>query len=309
MHQDLLFRATQNGKENLYLLGRSVRRAPCYQPPETDHASPLQPGDDGPSEFGRLGLAAQITSEGLALGESVEDGRLDAVGVVGQAHVPQHHDGAEKQGGGVGEALAGDVGGGAVDGLEDGALVADVARGGETEAANQAGAHVGQDIAVEVGHDQDLVVVRVGVGDHLEAGVVEQLGVELNAGEVLGDSLGHVEEETVRHLHDGGLVHDADLGAADRLGVLEGVSQHALASLAGDELDALHDTVDNDVLDARVFTLGVLADQDSVDIVVGGLVASNRAAGSQVGEKVEGASQSQVEGDVPLANGSLERRS
>jgi hypothetical protein len=100
-------------------------------------------------------------------------------------------------------------------------------------------------------------------------------------------------------------VDDADLLAADGLGVLEGEAQDALAGLAGDELDALNDAIDDDVLDARVFALGVLADQDGVDVVVGGLVAGDGAAGSQVGEEVERSSQGQVEGDVALANGGL----
>src|SRR5579859_7101267 len=41
----------------------------------------------------------------------------------------EHHDAAHQQGGGIGQALAGDVRGGAVDGLEHGAFVADVAAG------------------------------------------------------------------------------------------------------------------------------------------------------------------------------------
>lgn len=254
-----------------------------------------------------LGLAAEITGESLALGEGVKDGLLDAVGVLVEAHVTKHHDGREQEGGGVGEALAGNVGGGTVDGLEDGALVTNVARGGETKTTNETGAHVGENVTVQVGHDKDLVVVRVRVGDHLKTGVVEELGIELNVGEVLGHVPGDVEEQTIRHLHDGGLVNDADLLAADGLGVLEGVAQNTLGSLAGDELDGLDDTVNDDVLDTRVLALGVLADQDGVDIVVGGLESGDGAAGTQVGEEVECATQGEVEGDVTLANGGGER--
>jgi hypothetical protein len=267
----------------------------------------LQLLDNGGGVLAGLGLAAQVTGQGLALGEGVEDGPLDAVGVVVETHVPQHHDGAEQQGSGVGQVLAGNVGGRTVDGLEDGALVTNVARGGQAETTDEAGAHVGQNVTVQVGHDQDLVVVRVGVGDHLEAGVVEQLSVELDVGEVLGDVTGDGEEETVRHLHDGGLVDNADLLAANGLGVLEGIAQDALAGLAGDELDALDNTVDNNVLDARVLALGVLADEDRVDTVVGGLEAGDGAAGTQVGEEVEGTTQGKVQRDVALANGGGQR--
>ena len=241
----------------------------------------------------------------LALGQGVEDGLLDVVGVVVETHVLQHHDGREQQGGGVGEALASNVGGGTVDGLEDGALVTNVTGGGQTKTTDQTGAHVGQNVTVQVGHDQDLVVVGSGIGDDLQARVVQQLGVELDIGEVLGNVAGSVEEETVGHLHDGGLVHNTDLLLVDRLGVLEGEAENALGGLLGDELDALDHTVDDNVLNAGVFTLGVLTDQDSVNTVIGGLVTGDGAARTDVGEEVEGTAQSQVQGNVSLANRGL----
>lgn len=100
---------------------------------------------------------------------------------------------------------------------------------------------------------------------------------------------------------------NADLLLVDGLRVLEGETEDTLGSLAGDELDALHDTIDDNVLNTGVFTLGVLTDENSVDVVVGGLVASNRAARTQVGEQVESTAESQVQGDVTLANGGLEK--
>jgi hypothetical protein len=96
-----------------------------------------------------------------------------------------------------------------------------------------------------------------------------------------------------------------DLLATNILGLLEGKSEDTLAGVSGNELDALNDTVNHDVLNARVFTLGVFSDQDSVDVIVRGLVAGNRSAGSQVGEEVKGSSKSQVERDVALANWGL----
>jgi hypothetical protein len=221
--------------------------------------------------------------------------------------VSQHHDGAEEKSSWVGKLLASNVGRGAVDSLKDGALVSNVSRGGQTKTANETSAHVGENVSVQVGHDEDLVVVGQGVGDHLQAGVVEELSVELNVGVLLRQLAGGAEEQAVGHLHDGGLVHSADLLAADIASVLEGVAQDALRSLTGDELDALDDTINNDVLDARVLALGVLADQNRIDIVVGGLEAGDGAAGADVGKQVEGAAERQVERDVALANGGGER--
>lgn len=57
--------------------------------------SNLQLLNDGTGVLVGLGLAAEITGQGLALGEGVEDGLFDPVGVVVEAHVAEHHDGAE----------------------------------------------------------------------------------------------------------------------------------------------------------------------------------------------------------------------
>jgi hypothetical protein len=102
-------------------------------------------------------------------------------------------------------------------------------------------------------------------------------------------------------------VDNADLLAANGLGVLEGESQDTLGSLTGDELDALNDAIDDNMLNARVFTLSVLSDQDGVDIIIRGLVASDGSAGSQISEEVERSSESKVQRDMSLANGGLER--
>lgn len=102
-------------------------------------------------------------------------------------------------------------------------------------------------------------------------------------------------------------MHNADLFATNLLCVLESVSQNPLRGLAGDELDGLNDTVNNNVLDAGVFTLGVLTDQNNVNVIVRGLVACNGLAGTEVGEKVECAPEGEVKRDVALADGCGER--
>jgi hypothetical protein len=102
-------------------------------------------------------------------------------------------------------------------------------------------------------------------------------------------------------------VDNAEFGLADVLSVLEGEAEDALGCGLGDEFDGLDDAVDHDVLDSTVFSLGVLTDQDSVDVVVGGLVTGNALAGTDVGEKVEGSAEGKVERDVTLADGCSKR--
>lgn len=252
-----------------------------------------------------LGRAVKISGQGLALSKRLKDGLLDAHGLLLKTHVSQHHDGAEKKCGGVGKTLASDIRSRTVNGLEDGALITNVGRWGESKTTDESSAGIGQNVSVKVRHDQDLVVVWSWVGDNLQAGVVDKLGIKLDLREVLGDSLGGGEEKTIAHLHDGGLVDGADLQLADLLGVLESVLADTLRRLSCDELDALHDTVNDDVLNAGVFSLGVLSDENGVDVVVWGLESRNGAAGTHVGEEVECAAEGKVQGDVALANGCL----
>ena len=76
-------------------------------------------------------------------------------------HVIEHHHAGHDAGQRVGDAFAGDVGGGAVDGFEDGGVVADVGAGDDAQAADEAGAQVADQVAVEIFHQQ-----------HVEAGGV-----------------------------------------------------------------------------------------------------------------------------------------
>lgn len=76
--------------------------------------------------------------------------------------------------------------------FKDRALVSNVSGWGQSETTDQAGAHIGQNVSVQVGHDEDLVVVWGGISDDSQTGVVEKLSVEVNAREVLSNVLGGV---------------------------------------------------------------------------------------------------------------------
>lgn len=58
----------------------------------------------------------------------------------------------------------------------------------------------------------------------------------------------------------------------------------------------------NLVFDARVLALGVLADQNGVDILVRGLETLDGSTGPYIGEEVERPTESQVQRNVTLAN-------
>lgn len=55
------------------------------------------------------------------------------------------------------------------------------------------------------------------------------------------------------------------------------------------------------MFDPTVFTLGVFADKDGVDVVIGGFVASDRHAGTDVGKEVECTAKSKVERNMAFS--------
>ena len=176
----------------------------------------------------------------------------------------------------------------------------------ERERTHETGAHVGKNVTVQVGRDEDRVGERVGVLADAEADPVEEVLVVGDVGVVLGDGAAGLEEHAVRHLHDGRLVDGGDPVAAADLGVVEGVPGDTLRGVMRDELDRLNDAGDELVLDARVLALSVLTDEDRVDVVVGRLEALDRRARPNVGKEVERPAERQVERDVALADGRRE---
>ena len=71
----------------------------------------LDLGDDGLSVLRPSGLSTEVAGEELALGEGAHNGLGDLISVGVEAHVLQHHHGREKESGGVGKFLTGDLGG------------------------------------------------------------------------------------------------------------------------------------------------------------------------------------------------------
>src|SRR6478736_8922557 len=117
---------------------------------------------------------ARRAAAGGALGD-VGDGRgLDRGGGVGVPEVVEQQRGGQDRGRGVGLLLPGDVGRGAVHGLEHRGgrpVGVDVAGGRQADAAGDRGGEVGDDVAEEVVGDDD--VEATGVGRHEDRGRVD----------------------------------------------------------------------------------------------------------------------------------------
>ena len=170
--------------------------------------------------------------------------------------------------------------------LEDRRLDADVRARRDSEPADETGGHVADDVAVEVREHEHVELL--GPLDELHAERVDEHLARGDLRVVLPDRPEDVEEEPVGELHDVRLRHSRDLAAMVRARVLEGEADDPLRRLRAHRLDGdpraggdllrlqavqrLDDRVrvlaSGLVLDPRVQVLGVLADDDDVDVLV-----------------------------------------
>ena len=97
--------------------------------------------------------------------------------------------------------------------------VAEVGAGHHAEPADEAGAQVRHDVAIQVRQQQDVELRRV--HHQLHAGGVDDAVVARDVGILLGDLPHASQEQAVAHLHDVGLVDGGDALAAVRARVLE----------------------------------------------------------------------------------------
>ena len=234
------------------------------------------------------------------------DGLRDAVGMVIETNVTEHHGSGQDQSSGVGLVLALDVETDVTASrLENGDVAAHVATGDNTGSTNEGSTDVGQNTTVKVRHDHNVELL--GTADTLHAGVVDNHVVGLDGGVLLAVLLDGVAEEAVGELHDVGLVDAGDLAAVVGQGKGEGELGDALGLGAGDDLERLDDAGDGLVLEARVLTLGVLTDDAQVDVLVAGLVAGDVLDQDDRGVDVEFLAKSDVERAVAGAlNGGVE---
>ena len=171
-------------------------------------------------------------------------------------------------------------------GFEDGRVRADVRAGRHSEAADEAGREVADDVAVEVGQDEDVELL--GALDELHRECVDEylpgLDVRIPGRDLTEDG----EEEPVGELHDVRLGHTGDLATPMLPRVLEGVADDPLGRLRADRLHRDSrargdlprlkrvERLDHAtgrlragfVLDAGVEVLGVLPHDDEIDVLV-----------------------------------------
>src|SRR5207253_6177337 len=205
------------------------------------------------------------------------DGRLEAVPRRAFTDMPQHQRAAQHHGHGIGLVPPRILRRTAVRRLEDGDLVTGVGARRQAEAADETGAQITQYVAVQVGHDHD--VVQLGLLHQLHGHVVDDPVLELHVGKLLRDLFGDAKPQSVRVLHDVGLVHRGHLAAAVVARPLKRETEHALRAVDRDRFDAYARVATDGApaqpldggyelacrllslgeLDARIQVLGVLA--------------------------------------------------
>lgn len=74
-----------------------------------------------------------------------------------------------------------------------------VSRRSETQSSNKTGAHVGQDITIQVRHDHDPVGVRSWVLNDLQADTIQQVFIISDVGKFLRNLATGRQEHAIRH--------------------------------------------------------------------------------------------------------------
>ena len=132
-----------------------------------------------------VAVGFQVVGDVLAFGDDVGHGLFQAVGGVDFAQVAQHQHAGEDQGGRVDLVLPLVLRGAAVRGFEHRAVGADVLARRDAQAADQAGAQIAEDVAVQVRQHEH--VVQLGLLHELHAHVVDDAVLELDVRIFLGD--------------------------------------------------------------------------------------------------------------------------
>src|SRR6266576_4191540 len=122
-------------------------------------------------------------------------------------------------------------------GFKHGAQFAYVGARNQTEAANQSGAEIRHDVAVEVLEQHDVKLF--GAHNQLHAGIVNNLVVGFDFRVVGGHLAEAIEKKAIRHLHDVGLMNGSHLLALFHAGIFEGEPSYSSRRFLSNDLYTL----------------------------------------------------------------------
>src|SRR5258708_24971785 len=147
-------------------------------------------------------------------------------------------------------------------------VIAEVCAGNKAQAPDECGAQIRNDVAVEIFHDQHVVLIWI--HHQLHTSVVDDVFAVSDLGKSLGHGAAAAQKQAIGELHDIGFMNGVNLLALVLAGVLEGKFGDAGGSLFRDDLQAFHNAWDDLVLKAGIEAFGILANDDEIDVRVAG---------------------------------------
>ena len=115
-----------------------------------------------------------------------------------------------------------------MNGLKKGCVQSDIGAGRDSQATDESSAQIRNDIAIQIWHEKDVVLL--GLLHELHAHVVDQHLLKLDVGIACRHHPGRLEEEAVGVLHDVRLRNCGDLAALVAGRVVKGEARNALGS-------------------------------------------------------------------------------
>src|SRR5262245_36307659 len=136
--------------------------------------------------------------------------------------------------------FSGDVGSGAMDGLEQRSVFADVAAGGDAETTHETSGEIRHDVPIQVLHQKHVELIWI--HDKLHAQVVYDLFVVLDSWIVHRHLTEALQKESIRFLHDVCFVDNSHSLTAELLRVFERKHGDSCARFFRHDLQRLDDT-------------------------------------------------------------------
>src|SRR5262249_51076772 len=133
-----------------------------------------------------------------------------------------------------------------------------------------------------------------GIYDQLQAGVIDYQVIRLDLRIIARDLAEAVEEEAVGHLHYVRLVDRGDFLAPFAAGVIKRKPSDSTGGPVGNDFQTLNYSRNDLVFESGVEILGVLADDDEVDVLVAARDALERLDRPQVSVEIERFSKAYV---------------
>lgn len=249
--------------------------------------------DDLVSECAGSSRTSKIRGSEESLLVNVADSLLDVLGVLGEAHVSEHHRSREDGCSGVGNVLSSNVKTDVTcSRFENSDVLSEVGARNHSRSTDESASDVGHNVSVQVGGDENIKLARI--GDKLHAGVINNHLSKLDLRILLRNRSHDVQEESIGHLHDISLVDSVHLLAAVRLGVFESETRDLLALLGGCDLEGLDDARNSLVLQSGVLSFNLLTDYYQIDTLVSSLNGWEGTDGDDLDSLLKGAADQQV---------------